>query len=61
MLRQLGLMPGYLPFPHPVAGMEGKNVEVSVPVVGLEGARKLSDQRSEESNELIGKGVRVVE
>lgn len=61
MLRQLGLLPEYLPFPHLVEGMEGKKVEVRVPVVGEEGARKLRDQRSEESNELIGRGVRVVE
>ena len=54
MLRQLGMLPEYLPFPHPVAGMEGKEVEVKVPVVGVEGARKLQDQRSVESNELMG-------
>lgn len=60
MLRQLGLLPEHLPFPHAVAGMEGKRVEVRVPVVGAEGAAKLEDQRSVESNGLIGRGVREV-
>ena len=63
VLRQLGLMPEYLPFPHPVAGMEGKKLEVRVPVLGVEAAWKLQDQRSVESNGLIGPegaGVREV-
>lgn len=66
VLKQLGLMPEYLPFPYPVAGMEGKKLEVKVPVAGADTARKLQEQGSVESNGLIGgagagAGVREVE
>lgn len=54
LLRQLGMLPEYLPFPHPVEGMEGKRVEVRAPVVGVEATMKLQDQRSVESNGLMG-------
>ena len=53
VLRQLGLLPEYLPFPYEVRGYEGKKLEVKVPVAGMETARKLQDQRSVESNTLI--------
>lgn len=60
VLRQLGMLPEYLPFPHPVAGMEGKKVEVKAPVVGLESTMKLQDQRSVESNGLMEPAGSVV-
>ncbi len=63
MLKQLGLMPEYLPFPHKVAGMEGKKLEFKVPVAGGESAEKLQDYASVESNGLFvapGEGVREV-
>jgi carboxymethylenebutenolidase len=51
VLKQLGLLPD-------VVGMEfeGKKYEVKLPVVGVEGGRKLVDEGCEESNELIGRG-----
>jgi len=64
VLRQLQLLPEYLPFPHRVAGREGKRLEVKVPVAGAETALKLQDQTSVPSNGLFvpaGAGVREVE
>jgi carboxymethylenebutenolidase len=51
VLKQLGLLPD-------VVGMEveGKKYEVKLPVVGVEGGRKLVDEGCEESNGLIGRG-----
>ncbi|KAL5121324.1 hypothetical protein ACEQ8H_000792 [Pleosporales sp. CAS-2024a] len=60
VLKQLGLLPEWVPFPHEVEGAEGKSVEVRLPVVGAEGSRKLVDEGCEESNALMGKGWRVV-
>ncbi|PKS12745.1 hypothetical protein jhhlp_000953 [Lomentospora prolificans] len=53
VLKQLGLLPEYLPFPYAVQGQEGKKLEVKVPVAGVETAKKLEDQRSVESNSMI--------
>ncbi|CAI4218731.1 unnamed protein product [Parascedosporium putredinis] len=53
VLKQLGLLPDYLPFPYPVDGLEGKNLEVRVPVAGVETATKLQDQRAVESNLMV--------
>jgi carboxymethylenebutenolidase len=51
VLEQLGLLPD-------VVGMEveGKKYEVKLPVVGVEGGRKLVDEGCEKSNGLIGRG-----
>ncbi|PGH35276.1 carboxymethylenebutenolidase [[Emmonsia] crescens] len=67
LLRQLGLLPEYLPFPYlyPLAddGAPGKGriFEYKVPVAGTEAAEKLRDEGSVESNGMIGGvGVREV-
>ncbi|ODH45814.1 hypothetical protein GX48_08100 [Paracoccidioides brasiliensis] len=71
LLRQLGLLPEYLPFPYAVADGDGgsvrapaggKRFEYKVPVMGIEAAEKLMDEESVESNGMIGGlGVREVE
>lgn len=63
VLRQLGMLPEYLPFPHAVPGYEGKQLECKAPVAGVEAAMKLQNQRSVESNELFvapGAAIRVI-
>ncbi|KAL2133307.1 hypothetical protein VTI74DRAFT_2573 [Chaetomium olivicolor] len=63
-LRQLGLLPEYLPFPYPLPGgrlpAEGTRFEFRVPVAGVEAARKLADENAGPSNEMIGFQVREV-
>lgn len=64
MLRQLGLLPEWMPFPYPIEGKEapeGKRFEVRVPVVGVEGTRKLTDEGAEESNLLMEGKWRIVD
>ena len=64
MLKQLGMLPEYLPFPHAVPGYEGKMLECKVPAAGIETAMKLQNQRSVESNGLFvasGAGIREVD
>ncbi|OAA79814.1 LEA domain protein [Akanthomyces lecanii RCEF 1005] len=59
-LRQLGLMPDYLPFPYPVAeAPEGAAVEYRVPVLGRETADKLRNRKTVPSNEMFVYSVRV--
>lgn len=53
MLRQLGMMPEYLPYPHPFAAKAAKKLECKAPVAGAETAMKLQDQNSVESNTLF--------
>ena len=64
MLRQLGLLPEYLPFPYALPGekgaQSGRQVEYRVPVAGVETARKLVDENAGPSNEMIGFAVREV-
>lgn len=60
VLRQLGLLPDYLPYPYPVEGAEGKKFEYRVPVMGAETAQKLIDETSVESNEMLGFKMREV-
>ncbi|KAK2785242.1 hypothetical protein FQN52_008581 [Onygenales sp. PD_12] len=60
LLRQVGLLPEYLPFPYPlpdgtVPGV-GRKFEYRVPVAGKEEADKLVDETSVESNEMIQYG-----
>ncbi|PMB72821.1 hypothetical protein BM221_000238 [Beauveria bassiana] len=59
-LRQLGLMPEYLPFPYPVAGVpDNASVEYRVPVLGAETAEKLRDRNAVASNEMFQFRVRI--
>ncbi|KHE85175.1 hypothetical protein GE21DRAFT_5201, partial [Neurospora crassa] len=65
VLRQLGLLPEYLPFPYALPGGRqpgegGKKFEYRVPVAGVETAKKLVDENAVESNEMLGYGVREV-
>lgn len=64
-LRQLGLLPEYLPFPFPLpAGSsipEGSKVEYRVPVLGVQTADKLRNRKAVESNEMFSYKVRVKE
>jgi carboxymethylenebutenolidase len=61
-LKQAGLLPEWVPFEHEVEGLEGKKVEVRLPVAGVEASRKLVDESCEVSNKLMeGTCVRVKE
>lgn len=63
-LKQLGLLPEYVPFGYEIDGKEapqGKRFEVKLPVAGAETGRKLVDEGSEESNGLMGKSWRLVD
>ena len=64
VLRQLGLLPEYLPFPYPLPeGSEsgtGRQVEYRVPVAGIEIANKMRDRNGGPSNEMFGFKVREV-
>jgi carboxymethylenebutenolidase len=65
ILRQLGLMPEYLPFPYDLPDgrkpAPGKRFEYRVPVAGVETALKLKDERSVESNGMFGHAIREVD
>lgn len=64
MLRQLGLMPEYLPFPYPMPDGRtpepGKRFEYRVPVAGVETANKMRDRNSVSSNGMFQFRVREV-
>lgn len=75
VLRQLGLMPEYLPFPYPIppesgkegarAGQDGAtaaggSVEYRVPVTGIDTAKKLRDRNSAPSNAMFDYKIRRV-
>ncbi|KAK4643931.1 hypothetical protein QC761_300300 [Podospora bellae-mahoneyi] len=53
VLRQLGLLPEYLPFP-------GTQLEYRVPVAGIETSSKMVDENSCASNEMLDYQVREV-
>lgn len=57
VLVQLGLMPEYLPFPHPITkGTTSKapdHLEYRVPVAGIDSALKMRDRNSLPSNEMF--------
>ncbi|KAF2146932.1 uncharacterized protein K452DRAFT_283127 [Aplosporella prunicola CBS 121167] len=61
LLRQLGLLPEYLPFPYPLPGHDppppGKRLEYRVPAVGVATARKLESETAVPSNELLEVGA----
>ncbi|KAH7086725.1 hypothetical protein FB567DRAFT_526108 [Paraphoma chrysanthemicola] len=64
VLKQLDLLPEYVPFKGEIDGKapdSGKRFEVKLPVVGVEGSRKLVDEGCEESNALMGTKWRVVD
>ncbi|KAK7985609.1 carboxymethylenebutenolidase [Apiospora saccharicola] len=59
LLRQLGLLPEYLPFPYPMASAQpGERFEYRVPVADVESASKLRDESSVDSNAMLGYGPR---
>jgi len=61
-LRQLGLLPEYLPFPHPLpagnALPEGAKAEYRVPVLGVETADKLRNRKAVPSNGMFEYAIR---
>jgi carboxymethylenebutenolidase len=65
VLRQLGLLPEYLPFPYPLENGElpapGKRFEYRVPAAGVETAEKLLDEMAVASNVMFKFGVRDVD
>lgn len=67
-LHQAGILPEWTKFPYQIDGKDpgqGKKFEVRLPVAGIETAKKLVEEGSVESNELIkrddGKGWREVD
>ncbi|OHE95489.1 carboxymethylenebutenolidase [Colletotrichum orchidophilum] len=63
-LRQLGLLPEYLPFPYQINGSgpaSGKKYEFKLPVAGVESAHKLVDESAVESNAMFEYGTREVD
>ncbi|KAK4547327.1 hypothetical protein LTR36_000983 [Oleoguttula mirabilis] len=67
VLRQLGLLPEYLPFPYAVSGPEGmqpspgKRLEYRVPTAGIETAKKLVDESEVVSNGMFAYAIREVD
>lgn len=65
MLRQLRLLPEYLPFPHALPDgrkpAPGKAFEYRVPVAGTDTANKMRDRNLVPSNQMFGFQVREVE
>ncbi|EHA19891.1 hypothetical protein ASPNIDRAFT_179656 [Aspergillus niger ATCC 1015] len=64
VLKQLGLMPEFLPFPYPLTGgkrpAHGRSFEVRAPVAGAETAAKMRHKSSVPSNQLFEGGIREV-
>ncbi|KAL2156777.1 hypothetical protein VTH82DRAFT_1523 [Thermothelomyces myriococcoides] len=64
VLRQLGLLPEYLPFPYTLPDgkrpRNGNRLEYRVPVAGSETAKKLVEESAVPSNEMISFAVREV-
>ena len=64
-LRQIGLLPEYLPYPYPLPDgtQPGPNkvVEYRVPVAGKETADKLREKSSVPSNEMFEFRIREVD
>lgn len=61
VLRQLGLLPEYLPFPYPLpegSDLAGRQVEYRVPVAGIATADKMRDRNGGPSNEMFDFKVR---
>lgn len=64
VLRQLGLLPEYLPFPYPLSNgsttASGKILEYRLPVAGTSTAEKIRDRNSIASNEMFEHVIREV-
>lgn len=64
VLRQLGLLPEYLPFPYELpdgkSPAPGKRFEYRVPVLGTETANKMRDRNSVPSNQMFDFKIREV-
>ncbi|KAH8719253.1 hypothetical protein GQ44DRAFT_809483 [Phaeosphaeriaceae sp. PMI808] len=64
VLRQLGLLPEYLPFPYPLPNGDtpapGKMFEYVVPVAGIDTANKMRDRNSVQSNMVSDFKIRQV-
>ncbi|KAL1847976.1 hypothetical protein VTK73DRAFT_10221 [Phialemonium thermophilum] len=67
LLRQLGLLPEYLPFVYPQTSSSssssssgGQRVEYRVPVAGIDTAKKLRDRSSVPSNDMFRFKTRTV-
>lgn len=62
VLRQLGLLPEYLPYPHALPEghgfPQGASIEYRVPAAGIDTAKKMRDRNSVESNEMFSFRVR---
>ena len=65
VLRQIGLLPEYLPFPYPLPDSrtpaKGKRFEYRVPVAGVETTMKLEDESIVRSNDMFGFEIREVD
>lgn len=65
VLRQLNLLPEYLPFPYVLPDGRkpepGKRFEYRVPVAGTETAEKMRDRNAVRSNQMFGFEIREVE
>lgn len=65
VLRQLGLLPEFLPYPYALPEGEGVSlgakVEYRVPTAGIDTANKMRDRNSVSSNELFTFKVRTSE
>ena len=53
VLKQLGLMPEYLPFPYDLPDAKAGSFEYRVPVAGPEAAVKMRDRNGVPSNEMF--------
>ncbi|KAJ5652993.1 NTF2-like protein, partial [Penicillium longicatenatum] len=60
VLKQLGIMPDYLPIPSSLLG-SAKPQEYQVPIPGVEAAQKLVDRNSVPSNAMFAYHVRDIE
>lgn len=62
VLRQLGLLPDYLPYPYPLPHGEEpgsrRKYEYRVPILGVETARKMRDKNSVPSNKMFSYKIR---
>jgi carboxymethylenebutenolidase len=65
VLKQLGLLPDWLPFPYPLPDGRrpgpGKRFEYRLPVAGVECAEKLMDESAVDSNGMFGYAIREVD
>lgn len=64
VLKQIGLMPEYLPYPYKIDGKEpasGKRFEYQLPVAGNEQADKMREKNLVPSNEMFEYKIREVD